>query len=177
MGRRTLPLFMQRLQLRRAFPNARCDVKRRRVLQWTGQLRPTPLSRGYTVRMSYELGESPNVWVVDPPLERRDGELPPHLYPKQRLCLFLPGKREWDKTMSLAATIVPWASEWLMHYELWLATGVWSGGGEHPGGDDVVDIPQRARSAPSSSGTNAIASRGSSARTAGAALAESGGSD
>lgn len=133
MGRRAVPLYVQRAHLMRAFPDARCDVTRRGFLQWTGPLRPTPLSREYIVRLRYELGRSPKVWVSDPPLERFDGELPEHLYSDKYLCLFLPRSREWDKSMSLAATIVPWASEWLLHYELWLATGVWSGGGVHPG--------------------------------------------
>ena len=34
--------------------------------------------------------------------------------------------------MQLATTIVPWCSEWLFYYELWLATGEWLGGGVHP---------------------------------------------
>lgn len=34
--------------------------------------------------------------------------------------------------MALAHTIVPWACDWLMHYEFWLATGTWAGGGVHP---------------------------------------------
>ena len=34
--------------------------------------------------------------------------------------------------MFIADTIVPWACEWLLHYEIWLATGEWHGGGEHP---------------------------------------------
>ncbi|MDY0295864.1 MAG: hypothetical protein RB296_00975 [Acidobacteriota bacterium] len=35
--------------------------------------------------------------------------------------------------MIIAKTIVPWASEWLIFYELWLATGEWLGGGIHAG--------------------------------------------
>ena len=32
--------------------------------------------------------------------------------------------------MLIATTTVPWAAEWLLHYELWLATdGTWCGGG------------------------------------------------
>ena len=39
---------------------------------------------------------------------------------------------EWNPTMLLSRTIVPWASEWLLFYELWVITGVWLGGGiEH----------------------------------------------
>ena len=33
--------------------------------------------------------------------------------------------------MYLAETILPWASEWLAHYEGWLYTGEWKGGGVH----------------------------------------------
>lgn len=34
--------------------------------------------------------------------------------------------------MTLADTIIPWTLDWLMHYEFWLATGKWRGGGvEH----------------------------------------------
>jgi len=34
--------------------------------------------------------------------------------------------------MFLADTILPWAAEWLAHYEIWFATGTWYGGGEWP---------------------------------------------
>ena len=29
--------------------------------------------------------------------------------------------------MLIVDTIVPWAAEWLLHYEIWLATGEWFG--------------------------------------------------
>jgi hypothetical protein len=38
-------------------------------------------------------------------------------------------RRGW---MLLAYTVVPWTSEWLVFYELWLITGEWLGGGTHP---------------------------------------------
>lgn len=34
--------------------------------------------------------------------------------------------------MHLWETVIPWTSEWLLHYEVWLATGDWHGRGEHP---------------------------------------------
>jgi hypothetical protein len=34
--------------------------------------------------------------------------------------------------MLIATSIVPWASEWLLHYEIWRATGTWTGGGHEP---------------------------------------------
>ena len=44
--------------------------------------------------------------------------------------------------MLIADTIVPWVSMWLMHYEIWFATGVWCGSKqEHPGDDAEKNDP------------------------------------
>jgi len=126
-------LATQMLDLKRKFPDAECTVKRSR-LRWRGTLMPTPLSKAYTLRLEYSLENGPDVFVENPELETRDGEKPPHLYPNGSLCLYLPSGREWDRDQLLARTIIPWSSEWLLHYELWLVTGEWHGGGIHPGG-------------------------------------------
>lgn len=34
--------------------------------------------------------------------------------------------------MRIANTILPWTSLWLYYYEIWLGTGKWEGGGDHP---------------------------------------------
>ena len=34
--------------------------------------------------------------------------------------------------MLIVDTTVPWTAEWLLNYEIWLATGSWYGGGEWP---------------------------------------------
>lgn len=94
-------------------------------------MRPTDMSVTYVVSIRYVHG-SVRVNVVYPPLELRDGERPPHLYPDDRLCLYEPRKGQWDGSQSIATTIVPWAMEWLAFYEFWLASGEWLGGGAHP---------------------------------------------
>ena len=38
---------------------------------------------------------------------------------------------EWNSSMYYVKTLIPWACEWLMHYECWVATGAWHGGGIH----------------------------------------------
>ena len=48
-----------------------------------------------------------------------------------QICLYR--HREFTKDKFLANTIIPWTVEWLYFYEIWLATGEWCGGGEHPG--------------------------------------------
>lgn len=72
----------------------------------------------------------PEVVVLDPPLDVPEGRSLPHVFPGDRLCLHYPG--EWDDSMLVATTIVPWASEWLLHYEIWKSTGEWHGGGHEP---------------------------------------------
>ena len=75
----------------------------------------------------------PKVFVEDPEIEDQADERVPHRYRDGSLCLYLPGTGEWKRDMFLADTILPWTSEWLLHYELWLATSEWHGGGIHPG--------------------------------------------
>jgi hypothetical protein len=82
------------------------------------------------VAISYCLGGSPTVTVLDPELIRLPESDLPHVYEDDVLCLHLAG--EWTADMLIATTTVPWASEWLLHYEIWLSTdGTWCGGGEH----------------------------------------------
>jgi len=99
-------------------------------LIWRGQIRPSPLSCEYTVEMRYRPGTRPVVRVVEPTLLKLEGKGLPHVYPKDELCVYFP--RDWDGTTFLTDTVIPWVSEWLFHYEVWLATGQWCGGGIHP---------------------------------------------
>lgn len=74
----------------------------------------------------------PRVTVVNPRLERpHDGGALPHVFPGDALCLYYDGDFD-DRADLLVDTVVPWVSEWLYHYELWVATGDWHGGGIHP---------------------------------------------
>lgn len=113
-----------------AIPGARNRFHRGR-LTCTVALQPTEMSGTYTVEVSYKPGRRPAVRVRDPVLQTRPdvGGLP-HVYVGDELCLNFPG--EWDSTMSIGHTILPWACEWLLHYEIWLASGEWTGGGVHP---------------------------------------------
>src|SRR5215217_7638942 len=101
---------------------------RRGVLDCRLRIQPSPASQTYTVRLIYRHGRPPKVTVTDPPLALHpDASQLPHVYPGNELCLYYPG--EWKHDMLLSATILPWTAEWLIHYELWLATGTWAGGG------------------------------------------------
>lgn len=122
-------LARQAFALRPRFPDATTKLTPTRFT-WTGTLQPNDLSRVYTVRITLTDGQYPKVEVLDPVLEGRPGESIPHLFGDGSLCLHL--EHEWNSSMSMVHTTVPWTSEWLLNYEIWKATGVWYGGGEWP---------------------------------------------
>ena len=124
---RSLP--QQAFALSARFPDGKLTLTRG-TLAWVGKITPTELSRTYLVRIRYRLGAIPKVTVIRPTLQMRRDEGLPHVYTGDILCLH--EAVDWAPTMSLADTIVPWAAEWLMYYEIWLATGTWEGGGVWP---------------------------------------------
>lgn len=103
-------------------------------LSWDYLDRPTPLSREYSMRVAQQRGQTPQVFVLSPDLQHLAGERRlPHVYRDPlRLCLTLPGTREWTGTMRIDQTFVPWATTWLYYFEEWLISDDWKGGGEHP---------------------------------------------
>lgn len=132
---REMSLIVQEKTLLKVFPDSIVNRNSNRSLIWVGQLRPTPLSREYTLKIKLEGGRV-EIYVIEPQKLDLfpDRTLLPHVYstPKQKLCLYFPDGREWNKGKLLCDTIVPWASEWLYFYEIWLVTGNWLGGGtEH----------------------------------------------
>lgn len=94
----------------------------------TADIQPTAMSRTYTVKVGYRLGERPEVLVLRPQLQLHQSAVElPHTFPGDKLCLHMPG--QWNGHMYIAHTTIPWTSEWLLYYELWLVTGTWEGGG------------------------------------------------
>lgn len=128
-------LIDQLVAIRLKYPESDVHIKKG-VLHWSGYLRPTPISREYHVLVSYKMKQRPVVTLLGDNilgLERNDF---PHHFSKDpnqkcaNLCLHL--AHEFDSTILIADTIIPWAIEWLYYYEIWLTTGTWCGGGKHP---------------------------------------------
>lgn len=134
-----LSLAQQAMILRSRFPESRADLERDRV-SWTGTIRPTPCSRDYKVMIVYRWGRYPHVTVVDPSLQPDPGDPLPHTYRDGSLCLHL--KSEWNSGMAIADTIVPWAAEWLAHYEIWKVRRCWYGD-DHPGTNQTPTSPDQ----------------------------------
>jgi hypothetical protein len=130
-----ISLLHQEGTLKSYFPGTQITRKSEMELTWTGTVTPSPLSASYTLRLHYKYKEGVKVYVTDPkPLKLAEGKtVLPHVYstPEQRLCLYYPSGNEWDTGMYYVRTLIPWACEWLVHYECWVATGTWHGGGIH----------------------------------------------
>lgn len=128
-----LNLLQQLAGVKRDFSSGECKIIDRKTLQWIGILKSSPIGDEYKVKLTYELGKNPNVYVLEPTSLKlaEDKKTLPHVYDnkKQRLCLYYPDWKEWNSSKSIAQTVMLWAIEWLYHYELWLITGEWLGGG------------------------------------------------
>ncbi len=131
IGNKKINLSIQLLHLKRLFQEPHVHIKHS-CLVWEGKIMPTELSQIYTVKLKYKIGKSPQVNILSPELIEPEGKRLPHTYSRKRLCLYYPGIDNWRGDMLLAETIVPWISEWLYYYEIWLVTGEWYGGGIHP---------------------------------------------
>lgn len=129
-----ISLMMQAFKLQSYFPDSKYSI-RLNTLVWKGHLQPTSLSPKYLIKVVYQREKHPNVYVLAPkPLTLAEGETKlKHVYntEKQHLCIYYKRAKEWDETKFIADTIIPWTSEWLLHYEIWVATGTWHGGGIH----------------------------------------------
>lgn len=128
-----LALSVQAEKIRKHFPDSRLSISLDRLV-WKCTLTPTSLSESYDIKLVYNLGFHPCVYVINKKLELFPGKkYLPHVYntEKQWLCLYYRSAQEWNSQLFIAETIIPWISEWLYHYEFWLATGNWYGRGIH----------------------------------------------
>lgn len=128
-----ISLIVQEAILKKTFPGCNTRRYREESLVWIHDITPSPLSETYRLKLTYKRNEGVKVYVVCPkPLTLAEGKTKlPHVYstPEQRLCLYYPNRIEWNESMLYSSTIIPWACEWLVHYECWVGTGKWKGGG------------------------------------------------
>lgn len=136
MQPRPILILDQVAAMKATWPTLKVRQRNFEGARWVGQLRPQ--YQKYKICLTYRLFEPPIVKVLKPDLIRlpdnEEGQLP-HVYPPANdpsLCLYDPKADEWDSSMLLSGTIIPWTLDWLSCYEFWLMTGRWTGGGRHP---------------------------------------------
>jgi hypothetical protein len=130
-----LNMALQAHRIKLIFPDSNISFNHN-SLTWKHTIVPSPLSCSYDIKLSFKRGKHPQVFVTKPlplPLPVGQSKLK-HVYSlkKQWLCLYHGKSGQWNGSMYLVDTVIPWACEWLLHYECWVATGSWHGGGiEH----------------------------------------------
>lgn len=113
----------EEMLIKKRFPLFDCRI-RGKTLVCRGRLKPTENSADYRVEISYEPWGSPAVRILSPKIEPKK-EL--HFYKTGNLCLYDWRNQPWQDKWHLADTIIPWAAEWLLYYEIYLLTGKWIG--------------------------------------------------
>lgn len=132
-------LDLQTLRIRTRYPAFRCVRSTRTQRVVVGPIQPTSISDRYEVQIRFGWGMIPEVQVLDPvPVPRPGTTKLPHVYAENDLCLYTFENGDYDFARDyIADTIIPWTAEWLAHYEVWYATGVWYGGGSQCLADKV----------------------------------------
>lgn len=127
------------------FPDFNCIRKSSDQVVWVGVVQP--LQRSYELHVDYRPASlrqpNPRVWVTRPLICRHPVHgVVPHTYANREerrfplLCLEFHRASEWDPSMPIATSIIPWACHWLSAYEGWQLTGVWEGDQIHPGDEE-----------------------------------------
>lgn len=94
-------------------------------------MKPFENSLDYRVLFFQERNKKPKTYILSPNIyELTNGKEPPHVYEFNeslcRLCLNLPSEVDTNKYYDY---VIPWISDWLAYFEMWLITGEWYGGG------------------------------------------------
>lgn len=140
----TIPV--QKFNIRKQFKKMIIKEYKCKELKMLLKVQPTEISKEYNVLLQYDsVQRKPQVYVSLEQLNIDDKENIPHKYGIKNingeeyvnLCLYYPG--EWNSTMNISDTIIPWISEWLCHFEYWSITGTWCGGGKHPTKKDIKE--------------------------------------
>lgn len=130
--KQTLSFAFQRYLIQKNYPESKCVLEKNRLI-WHGFVKPTPLSRTYNIKMICEKERRPKVILYGNNIEGLEKKDFPHHFGINKdklevtLCLHLPN--EFNYSLRIIDTIIPWIQEWLYFYEIWLSTGKWLGGG------------------------------------------------
>lgn len=114
-----LSLPLQACLLRHKYPESKVSVKKGKLV-WEGNLKPLSLSREYKVQLICERRDNPKVFLKGSNIKGIERVDFPHHYKKTKhgvlLCLNYPA--EFNYSMKLTDTIIPWTLEWLCFYEI-----------------------------------------------------------
>jgi hypothetical protein len=122
-GEKQRRLIMESLLIRDRFPILHTRMAGNRLVS-RGVVRPTASSQRYKLEAEYQPWSAPALRILEPKIQP---EAKLHFHADGTLCLYDWREQPWQKKWHLADTVIPWAAEWLVFYEIYLLTGKWVG--------------------------------------------------
>lgn len=93
------------------------------ILYAKGSCQPTEYSATYQYKLKFTPGIRPKVYTIEPQIAYHTDI---HMYSSDNsLCLYYPNDYSFTTSSHLYNTIIPWAHEWYLYYELYLLKGKW----------------------------------------------------
>ena len=133
---RRLSLAQQACMLKQRHPESVCRIRQGSLYFRIDELRSCGRSHRYSLEIIKDPGRPVKVWLSGDALRKcANLRTIPHIYDsneakrKVMLCL---SYKDWQPSQAYTDTFIPWAMEWILHFEAWLYTGEWNGGGKHP---------------------------------------------
>jgi hypothetical protein len=116
-----LAILIEKRLLKKYYPFLKFQIKNDKLF-CSGFFQPTEYSPIYHYRVEWEPGFPPKVFPTIPQIEYNEDI---HLYADGSLCLYYPKDFVYTLKSHLHDTILPWAHEWFVFYELYQIKGRW----------------------------------------------------
>lgn len=117
-------LSYQQKLLEEFYPFLTCCIQNT-VLICTGWLQPEDCKQEYRIKIEYVAGHEPKSTILSPKIEPCR-EI--HMYSDHSLCLHYPPDMKWNEKVKIYQYTIPWISEWIVFYEIYLLNGhKWEG--------------------------------------------------
>lgn len=117
-----LAILLEKRLLKKHFPFLKFQILNGQLFCY-GYFQPSEFSITYYYRVEWKPGVAPKVFPMNPHIEY-DDEI--HIYKEGNLCLYYPKDFVYNVNSShIHETIIPWAHEWFVFYELYLIKGRW----------------------------------------------------
>lgn len=116
-----LVILLERRLLKKHFPFLKFQIKDGKLFCY-GHFQPTEYSPTFNYRVEWEPGCPPKVFPINPQISYDDDI---HMYADGSLCLYYPKDFVYSIKSHIHETIIPWAHEWFVFYELYQIKGRW----------------------------------------------------
>lgn len=92
----------------------------RNVLICTGRIKPDNCVGTYKLKIECVAGLEPKTTILSPEIKP---SVKIHMYKDHSLCLHYPPDMKWGLQTMIYKYTIPWISEWIIFYELYLING------------------------------------------------------